>query len=82
MLGQGQQVELRVEDFALGWDDGDDLTEPQLWFYGLTLQPDGQRVARQWNRVHHDAGLAKVARHSDALACHIATSSTAGAGAV
>ena len=79
VLGRRQQVELRVEDFALGWDDGADLMEPRLWFYGLTLQLDGQRVARQWNSVRHDAGLAKVAQHSDALARHIATSSTANA---
>jgi hypothetical protein len=62
---------MQVEDFALSWQDGDTTAEPLLWFYGLTVQADGQQVLRQWNRARHDAGLAKVACPSDTLASQL-----------
>jgi hypothetical protein len=71
LTGRRQPVEVQVEDFALSWQDGDTTAEPLLWFYGLTVQADGQRVVRQWNRTRHDTGVAKVACPSDTLALHL-----------
>ena len=67
-----QPLEMLVEDVALIWKEGDATSEPLLLLYGLTVHDDGERVARQWNRVRHDAGLEKLARPSDVLIGYLA----------
>jgi len=76
LLGREQPLEMVVEDFALSWNDDQVTAEPLLLLYGLTVQTDGQHVLRQWNRAHHDAGLAKLARLSDVLIEYLAQGAT------
>jgi len=76
LLGCEQPLEMVVEDFALSWNDDQATAEPLLLLYGLTVQTDGQHVLRQWNRAHHDAGLAKLARLSDVLIEYLAQGAT------